>query len=242
MELLKTGGWARPPLPLVSFVITLSLSFYSNHNAKSTSKLVQFTLIVEFRSVHTADRIILLRTRFWTHTSGRSVLVHNTHTSFSAENPLARILWFDRWLFCGRRCKKAYASKSKTQQSGTHPDESFFSFLIPLSSHQVLILLSRLSLLATKVRCLSPWVEWRPPRMLGKFYTVLYYNTFRHVRKLSSIKRMTDDAFKLQSAVDVRRAGLRKRSRIASSRNITKQRDDYEGRQSSAGWWCLRKV
>ena len=74
-----------------TFVITLSLSFYSNHNAKSTSKLVQFTLIVEFRSVHTADRIILLRTRFWTHTSGRSVLVHNTHTSFSAENPLARI-------------------------------------------------------------------------------------------------------------------------------------------------------
>ena len=92
-----------------------------------------------------------------------------------------------------------------------------------------------------KVRCLSPWVEWRPPQMLGKFYTVLYYNTFRHVRKLSSTKRMTDDAFKLQSAVDVGRAGLRKRSRIASSRNITKQRDDYEGRQSSAGWWKFRK-
>ena len=162
-----------------------------------------------------------------------------------------RIIWEDKANQRGgkrirrvthRRCKKAYACKSKIQQSGTHPDESFFSFLIPLSSHQVLILLSRLSLLATKVRCLSPWVEWRPPRMLGKFYTVLYYNTFRHVRKLSSIKRMTDDAFKLQSAVDVGRAGLRKRSRIASSRNITKQRDDYEGRQSSAGWWCLRKV
>ena len=161
-----------------------------------------------------------------------------------------RIIWEDKANQRGgkrirrvthRRCKKAYASKSKTQQSGTHPDESFFFpylSLKPPGSNSALETKS----FSDKVRCLSPWVEWRPPRMLGKFYTVLYYNTFRHVRKLSSTKRMTDDAFKLQSAVDVRRAGLRKRSRIASSRNITKQRDDYEGRQSSAGWWCLRKV
>lgn len=79
-----------------------------------------------------------------------------------------RIIWEDKANQRGgkrirrvthRRCKKAYASKSKTQQSGTHPDESFFLSL-SLSSHQVLILLSRLSLLATKFGvCHLEWNE-----------------------------------------------------------------------------------